>query len=899
MRTFYLLLLLGLLLWQPVYAQNGLLSGKITDEQTGQALPGASLRLEGTTNGTATDLNGEYRLSLPVGSYQLLITFIGFTDKKEAIEIQAGQTTVLNLSLVSEAFELNGIVVTGQLEGQVKALNQQRSAINIKNIVAADQIGRFPDPNAAEALQRVPGVNIERDQGEGRYVLVRGLAPQFTNVSVNGEQIPSPEADVRFVALDAVPADQLASMEVTKALTPDMDGDAIGGSVNLITRTAQSKDPSLSASLVGGYNNLMRRPNIQGALQYGQRFGQGEKFGVMLNSSYYHNELGSDNWEREPFDNELELRDYELVRTRLGLSTTLDYRFDANNEVYVRALYARFSDREWRRRYIFIPEDEEIERATKDRYESQSILSLNVGGRHSLPKVSIDYEFSYSYAEQDTPYDYEGSFIAGIPSTLDFGDGADYPVLTAPGYLDNSEYEFNELELGQTLAKDENITARINIGLPYQLGNASGLFKFGGKVRFKTKSFEIINDKYENRGGVPNLDFFQGGLLDDRFLDNRFTLAPNLDVQALTGYLNANPAQFELQIEDKAIDQALESYEAEENVYAAYLMTQLQFNKLTLLGGIRYESTEVNYKSNDVVIAPNGDLQAIIPREGGTTYDFFLPQLHLKYALNDLTNLRFAATFSYARPNFADIVPAQEANLEDREASVGNPELKPVGALNLDFLGEKYFGNVGVLSGGVFYKRLNDFIFPRVIRNSQYPLVGPPVVSNVDVTQIQNGESADLFGFELAYQQNLSFLPGFLSGFGVYVNYTYTSSTADIQSRSQDNATETIDLPGQAEHVGNFSLSYDSKNFSARVALNFNGKYLQEVGGAPEEDIFVKSRLQLDASASYTIIPKLRVFAEFLNLTNQPFETFQGSENILIQREFYSWWSRLGLKFDL
>ncbi|MCD8538836.1 MAG: TonB-dependent receptor, partial [Leadbetterella sp.] len=625
--------------------------------------------------------------------------------------------------------------------------------------------------------------------------------PKFTNMNVNGEQIPSPEADVRFVALDAIPADQLASMEISKTLTPDMDGDAIGGSVNLITRTATSATPRIRASLVGGYNNLMQKPNVQGSLQYGQRFG---KFGLMLNSSYYQNDFGSDNWEREPFDNEFELRDYQLVRTRLGLSSTLDYKFNAHNELYLRTLYSRFSDREWRRTYLFIPEDEEIERSSKDRYESQSILSFNLGGKHTLPGISIDYEAAYSDGRQDTPYDYESTFIAGIPSTVNFNQTLNFPSLSAPGYLDNAEYEFDELATGNTLAKDRNLTGKINIGLPFTINEVSGLFKFGGKARFKTKSYDITENVYSHLGGVPGLNAFEGGTLDNRFLKKRYALARNVDVQKLVSYLNTNPQKFELEIEDKAIAEALEAFEADEKVYAGYVMGQFQFNRLTAVGGVRYEKTSVNYKSKDVIIGPDGDLQEIKPVEGGTDYDFVLPQLNLKYALNDLSNLRFASTFSYARPNFGEIIPAQEINREDNEATVGNPDLKPVRALNLDLLGEKYFRNIGVLSGGVFYKRLNDFIFPRVYLNSNYPLTGTPTVRDIDVIQVQNGEAADLVGFEFAYQQNLTFLPGALSGLGAYFNYTYTYSKASIQSRLEDAGTEIIPLPGQAKHVGTY-----------------------------------------------------------------------------------------------
>lgn len=677
--------------------QAAILKGTVTDAVNGEPLSGANAYIKGTSTGTAADQQGLYSFTLPEGEHTLVYTFIGYDNEEKVIQLKAGQTVVLDVTMLSQYQQLSSVTITGNLQGQAKALNQQKSADNIKNVVASDQIGRFPDPNAAEALQRVSGVNIERDQGEGRYVFVRGLAPQFTNMNVNGEQIPSPEADVRYVALDAIPADQLASMEVTKSLTPDMDGDAIGGSVNLITRTAETEKAQVKGTLVGGYNNLRGEPNGQGSISYGQRFSD-KKLGVLLNASYYQNELGSDNWEREPFDNELELRDYELTRTRTGLSGTIDYDFNANNEVYARVLYTKFTDREWRRRYVFIPEDEEIEKLTKDRFEAQSITTVNVGAKHNYPKIQVDYEAQYSYGEQNTPYDNEVVFLGDIASTLDFS--GTYPSFNAEGYLDNNNFEFDEFESGSTIAKDQNLTGKINIGIPYKTGKNEGLVKFGAKVRLKDKSYSIENNKYESLGGVPNLDQFEGGPVDDNFLDGQYQLSAFPDMPSFITYFNNNPSQFELQTEDKAIDEAVESFEAEENVVAAYAMARQQFNKLTVLGGVRYEHTDVTYRSSDVVIAPDGDLDEIIPQEGGTSYDYVLPQLHFKYALNYQTNLRAAATFSYARPNFSQIVPAQEANLEDRQATVGNSELKPVDAFNLDILGEHYFKSVGIISGG-------------------------------------------------------------------------------------------------------------------------------------------------------------------------------------------------------
>jgi hypothetical protein len=294
------LLFLTSLIWAQPSNQYVLLKGVVDDPQNKAKLGGASIKIRGANNGTIADLNGAFTLySLP-GQIQLEISYLGYRDTLLQLNLEPGSIRTLQIHLTSSTPELNSVVISGYLQGQAKALNQQKNADNIRNIISSDQIGRFPDPNAAEALQRVPGVNIERDQGEGRYVLVRGLAPQFTNININGEQIPSPEADVRFVALDAIPSDQLASIEVSKTLSPDMDGDAVGGSVNLITRMAQSKTPHISGSLAGGYNALMQKPNWQGQLQFDQRFGKKEKLGLLLNSNYYLNQLGSDNWEQAP-----------------------------------------------------------------------------------------------------------------------------------------------------------------------------------------------------------------------------------------------------------------------------------------------------------------------------------------------------------------------------------------------------------------------------------------------------------------------------------------------------------------------------------------------------------------------------------------------------------------------
>jgi TonB-dependent receptor len=887
----------------------GAIKGRVLDSLTREALPGATVFISGTTLATTTDLNGEFLIRVPSGEVVVEIRYVGFETFTRTLTVQDEQITDVVFNMRGNLTQLQGVVITGVLQGQQRALNQQKTADNIKNVVSAEQIGRFPDPNVAEALQRVPGVNIERDQGEGRYVLVRGLAPQFTNISINGEQVPSPEAGVRYVALDAVPADQLSSIEVSKALTPDMDGDAIGGSVNLITRTAQNEQLSVNGSVLGGYNNLTEKANLQGSLELSKRF-LNNKLGIMLNSSYYETNRGSDNWERDGA--EFVLRDYNLLRTRTGLSSTIDYKIDDRSEIYFRTIYNRFTDREQRRQYVFIPNEDpspfeahEIERFTKDRLEKQMVTSFNLGAKHTFQKVNLDYEIAYAEAIQDTPYDIEiGSKAEVDELSTDFTSDKDFPAFTVNGlsyrnpnniYLDNSIYELDELVVGNTYAKDVNKTAKFNISIPYALGSNSGTFKVGGKVRLKEKNYDVTENVYSWEGDTYTLDQFSGGIVDRNFLDNRYTLRANADPKKVIRHFNANQAGYQLSIDDKLAAEALEAFEATEDVYAGYAMSKLQMKKLMILFGFRYELTEVSYASNEVLYDSLGELDEILPVNGSRNYGYLLPQLHLKYQLDNLTNLRFAATQTYARPNFQDIVPSQEIDLSAREGTIGNPELKPVSATNLDLMGEHYFGNVGILSAGFFYKRLGDFIFNRTFVTDTHPRASGV---SLELTQAQNGKEANLLGFEIAYQQNLSFLPGFLKGFSVYANYTYTHSNATIQSREEDSGTEEIRLPGQAKSVGNFSLAYDLKRFNIRISSNFNGEYLSEVGGDASEDLFVKDRVQIDATAMYTISPKFRVFAEFLNITNQPFEVYQGTEDQFIQREFYSFWSRVGLKFD-
>ena len=892
--------------------EKALVSGKVYDQETNRPLSGATVRIVGTYSGTSTDLEGNFTLNVAPGTLELEISSIGNKTTIQTVEIGAGEIKSIDVILEADLTNLDEVVVTATLEGQMSALNQQKSADNLKNIVSADQIGKFPDQNAAESLQRVPGVNIQRDEGDGRFVLVRGLAPQFTNISVNGEQIPSPEADSRFVALDAIPANQLASLEVTKALTPDMDGDAIGGSVNLITPKASSEKMKISGSSSLEYNNGIGKTSGQGSLSIGQRLAEG-KFGYIVSGSYSASRKGSDRYEFDGWDgdhpdglDEFIIGDYEINRDRIGVSATLDYNVSPKTNIYLRSLYSELKELEQRRELANAAEDDkglefESGKELKYRQENQGVYSFNLGGNTVTPKMNLNYEASYSKAFQYTPFNDKITFQndEDVSWGVDLNDRKN-PKLTnytydgAPSSFGNSDnYVFDGAENSETSGEDANLTFKFNLALPVTYGENPSEIKFGAKTRFKNKDYQFDRFlEYELADGVddPALVDFQDNYTDNDFMggDLGETIGFFSARDPFFNYQRNNNGDFEVSEDILAEESALEAFEASEDVYAGYVQSKINIQKLMILGGVRYELTKVSYRNS----IWDADEEQAVAQEVNSDYAYLLPMLHFKYAVNNNMNIRAAVTQSYSRPNFLDLVQGAKIAAEDEEASISNPHLEPVSALNLDLFGEKYFGNVGIISAGVFYKSLNDFIYQQTtlgdILNYQ----------DFEITQSINGESASLLGFEVAWQQNLTFLPGALKGLGVYANYTYTKSEAEVENFAQGEDFTTIELPGQSKHVGNVALSYAVGGFNARASLNFNGKFISEIDGG--DLVYIDNRKQIDISISQSFNDnKFTTFLQLNNISNEEQVEFYNRRLTPKQREMYGFWARVGLKFSL
>jgi TonB-dependent receptor len=315
-------------------------------------------------------------------------------------------------------------------------------------------------------------------------------------------------------------------------------------------------------------------------------------------------------------------------------------------------------------------------------------------------------------------------------------------------------------------------------------------------------------------------------------------------------------------------------------------------DKLTLIAGVRLENTSIEYTGNEVL-----DEEELIGEVTATdNYTNVLPGINLRYALADNFIVRASWTNTLARPNYYDLVPYQNIIEEDEEISAGNPNLEPITSANFDLNAERYFESVGLLSGGVFYKQVNDFIYTFV--NEEY--IDDEITGGDEWTFFQplNGGTANIFGFEAAFQRQLDFLPGALKGLGVYLNYTYTGSNAEGIRNGDGDLRENLDLPGAVPHLFNASLSFETKKLVVRVSANYAHDYLDEVGDNEFTDRYYDRQFFLDANASYALTPNFRFFAEANNLTNQPLRYYQGERERTQQLEYYNARFNFGIKFD-
>ena len=733
------------------------------------------------------------------------------------------------LKAQNDTAKIKTVEIRSRFEEQQKSLNFMREADNIVNVISSQQIRLFPDVNAAEAVQRISGITLQRDQGEGRFVQLRGTPPQLTNFNINGEQIPSPEGDFRFVGLDVIAADQIEKIEVTKALTADMDGDGIGGTVNVITKTAIDTNLSVSFALSGGYNNIRNKSNnYMGMFSFSQRKGN---HGFVFGANQYRNTQGSHNMEFNytkrptqqdnvfaPVYNDIELRYYAIQRNRTGLNASYTYYIGEKSQISFRAMSNSFSDDEQRHRLVYEfgggniinptqTKEASLLRDLRDRTKIQEINALNLDGKHVWERWKIEYGIANSKAKEDRPDQFEIGFTSpnlsfsvdrSVPNWPKFN----YSSTRDSGYsVDYNRYTFDGLQTGSSLTNSNNRVFKFNVTRYLNKNEAKSeetYLKIGAKWRHKTKSRDMNGYSYDvywsqfapgskqiytQIGPKLNLELIGRDLGENNLLKHGYSMGHSPDVNRSRDFFKFYFQNFKLSESDTKDELYSGDYSAVEDIYSAYAMFKHQKRKMSIQAGLRTENTRVSYSGFFFKTYKGRFFDTLQPLFSERDYLKILPMLHLKYSVNRRTNFRFAFTKTYSRPNFEDILPykkEQEGGLGD-EIKFGNPNLKFPDALNFDLLFEHYMPQKGVLQGGIFYKHIDQFVFlyKRFVHlDSNFSTAGLK-----EVTMAQNGLFAHVYGAEITYNSKFNFLSGEWRNFGVYSNYTYTASEAYINER--------------------------------------------------------------------------------------------------------------------
>lgn len=909
--------------------KHGTIKGRILDTSN-QTLPGATIYIDSLHTGVVSDINGFYTLTnIAPGTYKVKVSYVGYSPVEMTITVPEGKTVESDVML-NDGVKLREVVVGGAFNGQRRALSSQKNAMGIVNVVSADQVGKFPDSNIGDALKRISGINVQYDQGEARFGQVRGTSADLSSVTINGNRIPSAEGDTRNVQLDLIPADMVQTIEVNKVVTADMDADAIGGSINLVTKNTPNKR-MFNATAGSGYNAVSKKAQLNLGLTYGDRFFN-DKLGLMFSGSYQNAPGGSDNAEFE-YDvddgsvvmKEAQMRQYYVTRERQSYSLALDYEFNPDHKISFKGIYNRRND--WENRYRVVykdldesdPSEQSIELQTKGgaddtrnaRLERQQTMDFTLDGEHNLGgRLLMDWAASFSRASEDRPNErYFGLKMDNntgenlINTFRGIGGRAPYSTIAIPG-LDNEGWELDELTNSNQSIYENEWKFRLNFELPLMKGLYGNTLRFGGKYTNKEKDRETTMYKYDGEDVNDNPIFNDGGAWREHgssqirkgfMVGDNYPEGTHFVSKKYLGSINFNSMQGEPDYEEMS-----GNYHAKEEITSAYLrFDQKLGQKLDLMLGLRMEHTALNYRGLNWVVDEdeNESLESTGNRKN--SYTNWLPSVLLKYDVNDDLKLRASFTETLSRPKYSALIPSVNYNRADEEATIGNPNLKPTTSYNFDLSAEYYFKSVGLVSVGFFYKSINNVIVDEVWKgmDSQLPITG---TYDYEISKPINAYDADLFGVEVAYQRDFGFITPALKCLGFYGNYTYTANKTKnhhFEHRVLEDG-EDVDMIGSPEHTANASLFFEKWGFNLRLSYNFASAFVDEMGEIAQLDRYYDKVNYLDLNASYTFGKRFKttIYADVTNLLNQPLRYYQGTKDRTAQVEYYGARFNAGIK---
>jgi len=861
--------------------------GKVLDSKTGEPLTGASVAVEKGSfkQYTSVNLDGSYVFrNLKPGIYQLEARFVGYkTTAGKDVEVSSDAVATLNIKMENASTSLVEVMVKGSASKETdrSARGIEKNASSIENVLSANTIQLLPDVTVANALQRVSGVTVQRSaSGEGRYAIIRGMDQRYNSTLVNGIKIPSPDPAFRFVPMDVFPSEMLERLEVIKALTPSMEGDAIGGVMNLVMKSAPDRF-ILSANVSGGFSSLFSNGRLFNAfnaspnrtspaavngnsyaatyndfnnkalssnhslnnplsstagLTIGDRFLDG-KLGIVVSASYQNIYRGSNSKELTPnaqpsaipLPNSPQFSDaydrtYSTQTERLGIHNKIDYVINNQNKISLYNLYIHQNEFESRLTSDTLGLglnstglNKQITISNRSTLTQQNIYNSTLHGDHILSKnLSFNWNAVYSVASRHQPDRTE--FFYDANKSLNSSGG-----LTAE--IDNNTKLTHHWENN----KDQDIAGYGNFVYTPKIANRDVEFSVVGLYRHKNRDADYIT--YGLNGGKSTL------------FNNNFSAIPFGFTTAADGIGSNNP---DLQ----------NNYNIKEDDNSEYL--QFKFNiilKLQVLGGVRIENTYMAYITQSPL--------TVTQRSGIISYTDVLPSLHLKYSINDNQNLRASYFSSISRPGFGEIVPYKVTG--EYFDQVGNPLLKHITADNFDLRYELFPGGADQILLGSFFKKIHNPIEYFVVRDG-----GP---SNQVIKPQNDDGAATNYGFE-------ALVTKFFGVVGFSVNYTYTNSKittakllyySDLTLGLQQNfVNETRPLQGQANNVGNASVLFKSGKLGLdmQVAFVFTGERLAQVSPYYNLDFYQHAFNQLDFSFEKTLAKRLSFYGKVNNLTN-------------------------------
>ncbi len=923
------LALAGLLLAPVVAAQT--VTGELVDANNTIVFKGAEVHISELQRTTATDDRGQFRFNnVPAGEYTLVISYVGTADKSVPIVVGEGGLAMGSVVIGAGDGATEEVIVYGQAAALASALNQERSAENLVSVLDTDAMGQFPDQNVAESLRRLSGVTVENDQGEGRYVVIRGMDPDLNATSINGLRAAATEPR-RALQLDVVPSDVLDGLEINKTLTADMDGDAIGGSINVKTLSAFSrKGAYFKARAEGSLNGLSDEwgPKVSVAGSNIFELSGGKRLGVAAALSYHDRELQIDNNEADDWEvsdngsdytEEFNPRLYQVGRERIGAVLNFDLDVSDSTSLFLYTLYSKFTDTELRNGVtvgldgldestatdtLASYEEVEIERDTKGRDsrgdgQIADTLSISLGSNTQLDNWLVETQFGYSYGRERTPNEVNGFWVAeyesgdgGIPAgmpvlTLDRSN-AKLPVIESDfGALltDPSLYELDTIE--HFREKNEDTSTSIAFDMSRDTG--FGAIKFGAKMRWREKKTNEDADLYSGDGSV----FLDQALLPNGGSAYGFPnpLDPVSD-NSIERDILASGAGIEYEDLDSQIDSNVADFVFDEDVLAAYAMATWDTDRSSFTLGVRVEQTDLDNRGNIVEIIeedqngpgdPPEDQVVVTPISATNSYTDVLPSANWRFEVSERVVARASLFRSVVRPRVEEV--AYRVEIEDGEGALGNPDLDPFRAWNLDASIAFYPTELSVVSIGAFYKEIEDFIFIQVI--DDYEFLG----MTLDEAEVAlNGEDATAFGIEFNYQQHFGFLAPPFDGLVLGLNYTYVDSEADTGERK-------VDMPKQSGSIANAMIGYEKGGFDLRLAMNYRDAYIDELVD-PDYDRYTADHTQLDLTAKYRFTDNWLMYLEVSNITDEPEHYYAGNKRRLYQYDEFGTFSAIGFQYN-